>query len=116
MVTRTAPEGADLQAAFSDEGTALTARGLRTVAGIGVPLVLGFAFFDYIRHPDVFADSIQIRLACAATILGALLLGGTPFGRRNVALLALIAVGSTGALVFAMQVLTSAHPSQYSTG
>ena len=31
-------------------------------------------------------------------------------------LLALIAVGSTGALVFAMQVLTSAHPSQYSTG
>ena len=51
----------------------LTERGLRTVAGVGIPLVLGFALFDYVRHPEVFADSILIRLACVTTILGALL-------------------------------------------
>ncbi len=116
MVTRAAPEGADLQAAFAAEGASLTERGLRTVAGVGIPLVLGFALFDYVRHPDVFADSILIRLACVAAILAALLAGRTAVGRQHIAVLALIAVGSTGALVFAMQVLTRAHPSQYSTG
>ncbi|MBX3024350.1 response regulator [bacterium] len=111
-----APVAADLRAEFAAEGRALTERGLRTVVGVGVPLVLGFALFDYVRHPEVFGASLLIRIAVAGILLLALLLGRTAAGRPYVPLLALIGVASTGVLVFAMQVLTSAHPSQYSIG
>ena len=116
MVKPIASDRADLRAAFALEGEALTERGLRTVAGVGLPLVLGFALFDYVRHPEVFATSLAIRVLCAGVILATLLISRTAVGRRHVAPLAVIAVGSTGVLVFAMQALTSAHPSQYSTG
>jgi signal transduction histidine kinase/CheY-like chemotaxis protein len=110
------PGAGDVVEGFAAEGDALTERALRTVAAVGLPLVLGFALFDYIRHPAVFPISLSLRITCAATILACLLLVRRAGGRRHAAALALVAVGSTGLLVFAMQVLTSAHPSQYSTG
>ena len=110
------PVDGDMQATYAAEGDALIERALRTVAAVGVPLVLAFALFDYVRHPEVFQVSLLLRIGCAATILFCLLASRTATGRRHLALLALCAVGSTGALVFAMQVLTRAHPSQYSTG
>jgi signal transduction histidine kinase/DNA-binding response OmpR family regulator len=110
------PVNGDMQATFAAEGDAQLERALRTVATVGVPLVLGFALFDFVRHPDVFHASLALRLGCAATILLALLASRSAVGRRHVALLAICAVGSAAVLVFAMQVLTRAHPSQYSTG
>ena len=110
------PGTGDQLEAFAAEGDALTERAIRTVTAVGLPLVLGFALFDYVRHPAVFPISLGLRIACAATILAALLLVRRPGGRRRASPLALLAVGSTGLLVFAMQVLTQAHPSQYSIG
>ena len=110
------PVNGDMRATFAAEGDAQVERALRTVAAVGVPLVLGFAAFDYVRHPEAFHASLLLRLGCAATMLLALLASRTVVGRRHFSLLAFCAVGSAGVLVFAMQVLTRAHPSQYSTG
>jgi signal transduction histidine kinase/CheY-like chemotaxis protein len=102
--------------AFAAESRQLTERGLHTVAAFGVPLILGFALYDYLRHPEVFATSVLLRIAVASVLLLAFVIGRTEAGRPRAPVLALIAVASTGGLVFAMLVLTRAHPSQYSTG
>ena len=44
-----------MRAGFEAEGNALTRRAVRTVCAVGVPLVLGFALFDYLRYPEIFA-------------------------------------------------------------
>ncbi len=101
---------------FEAEGNALTERAVRTVCVVGVPLVLGFAVFDYLRYPEVFAQSLALRLSCAAILLLALAMTRSRRGTAWAPYLALLCVMSAAALIYVMARLTGAGTSQYSAG
>ncbi|MEO8602174.1 MAG: response regulator [bacterium] len=109
-------EAARPEDAFESEGRELTERAVRTVCAVGIPLVLGFGLFDYVRYPTIFEQSLILRLGCAALMVVVLLLGRTASGRRHAPLLALLVVIAAAALVYIMQMLTDAAASQYSAG
>ena len=102
--------------AFDAEGRELTERAVRTVCAVGIPLVLGFSLFDYVRYPAIFHQSLILRVGCASLMGVVLLLAGTESGRRRAPYLALLAVMSAAGLVYTMQVLTGVVASQYSAG
>jgi two-component system sensor histidine kinase/response regulator len=101
---------------FDAEGRALCERAVRTVCLVGIPLVLGFALFDYLRYPDIFARALVLRLCCSGILLLALAASYTPYGARVAPYLALLCVTSATALIYVMSVLTGAATSQYSAG
>ncbi|MBI1813588.1 MAG: response regulator [Deltaproteobacteria bacterium] len=105
-----------MRAAYDEESHAISERAVRTVCLFGVPLVLGFALFDYIRHPEIFWLSLILRIGTAAIMLAIVGLLETRFGRSRAPLLALICVTAAGVLMYVMQVLTGGEASQYSAG
>ncbi len=103
-----------MRAAYDEESDAISERAVRTVCLFGVPLVLGFALFDYVRHPEIFRLSLILRIGTAAVMIAVVGLLETRFGRGRAPLLALICVTVAGTLMHVMQVLTGGEASQYS--
>jgi signal transduction histidine kinase/CheY-like chemotaxis protein len=102
--------------AFRQESHALSERAVRTVCLFGIPLVLGFALFDYVRHPEIFRLSLMLRAGVAVVLLGIVGVVEAGLGRGKAPLLALICVAITGTLMYILQRLTGAEASQYSAG
>jgi two-component system sensor histidine kinase/response regulator len=105
-----------IRAGYKEETTARSERAVRTICLFGVPLVLGFALFDYVRHPEVFRVSLILRTGAAAILIVILKVRETRFGRGRAPLLTFICVTVVGALMYALQVLTGAEASQYFVG
>ncbi|MDX2167634.1 MAG: response regulator [Deltaproteobacteria bacterium] len=105
-----------LRTEFDLESRALCERAVRTVCLVGIPLILGFALFDYGRYPEIFARALELRLACAGVLLLVLAISYSRHGARIAPYLALLCVTSATALIYAMSVLTGAATSQYSAG
>jgi hypothetical protein len=51
-----------IEQAYDAEGRELCARAVGVVCLLGTPLVLGFAVFDYVVHPQIFPVSVWLRL------------------------------------------------------
>ncbi len=117
MVAEALPsDDARMRAAFRDEGRALTDRAVRTVCAVGVPLVVGFGLYDYIRHPEIIEASLALRAAVATVMVLVWYLAGTRLGHRAAPWLALTCVSACGALMYALMRLTGIQASQYSAG
>ena len=116
MPTESDAEAARRRAAFVAEGEALTERAVGVVCTAGIPLILAFALFDYLRHPDIFTEALLLRLGCVALLLSVLAVSRTERGARWIPWLALVCVIAAAALVCVLQRLTGSGASQYSAG
>ncbi len=114
----TPPESslARMREAYDVEGRVLGERAVRTVCRLGIPLILSFSLYDYVRHPKVFAISVALRLFCAGVMAGVLLALRTEIGRRSAWILGLVCATAAAGLIFALQVLTGGEASNYSSG
>jgi len=111
-----AAETAKMREAFESEGAALCARAFRSIAILGVPLIVGFALFDYVRYPDIFGISLPLRLATG--VLFVFLLRALPRlkTRRQIHLLVFAGVAVAAAVIESLQVLTVGSDSRYAMG
>jgi signal transduction histidine kinase/DNA-binding response OmpR family regulator len=91
-------------------------RAARTVFLIGIPLVLGFAAFDWVRNPQFFWVSLWMRIGTVA-LFGVMLAAlHTRVGRERASFLALAGVSVVAALMLALQLLSGVGVNQYSSG
>jgi signal transduction histidine kinase/DNA-binding response OmpR family regulator len=112
-----APEGDPaLDEAYRAEGREQCERAARTVCLVGIPLILGFGLYDYVRHPQIFTASLLLRLGAASFYGAVLALSYTPAGRAWARPLTLACVTAASGLMLAMQVLSGADVNQYSAG
>src|SRR5579862_3509846 len=109
-------EGTALQAAYVTEEREECERAAQTICRVGIPLILGFALFDYVRIPDAFALSLWLRFASAAVFAVLLVALHTRVGRRLARFLALLGVGNAAALVLVIQLHAGTDVEQYSAG
>src|SRR5258706_16364123 len=102
-----------LQAAYADEEREQCERAAQTLCRVGIPLILAFAIFVFLRNPQVFALSLWLRLvtvAMYAVILAAL---HPSVGRRVPRPLTLACVSLAAALVMIMQLHAGTDVNQY---
>jgi signal transduction histidine kinase/CheY-like chemotaxis protein len=106
----------ELRQAYAAEERGHCERAARTLCLVGIPLILAFALFDYVRHPQFFALSLWLRAGIAVVFSVFLLVLRTPAGRRYARQLALVCVSVAAALMLVMQLRSGSDVNQYSAG
>ena len=91
-------------------------RATRTLCLVGIPLILGFTLFDYLRNPQFFVTSLELRTVTSAVLACILVALKTAVGRRAARFLALLVVGVSASLMLVLQLLSGASVNQYSSG
>jgi two-component system sensor histidine kinase/response regulator len=110
------PRAASMEEAYRLEGDQLCARAVLACCLIGIPLVMGFALFDYVRHPQIFPVSVWLRAACTAFFVLIFVTLWTGRGRRHGRFFAFVCIAVAAVLMLALQVLSGADVNQYSDG
>jgi signal transduction histidine kinase/DNA-binding response OmpR family regulator len=105
-----------LSEAYAQEQREQCERAARTVFWIGIPLVLGFAAFDWLRNPQFFWVSLWLRTGSVTLFAVMLAALHTRVGRPWAPLFALAGVSIAAALMLAFQLLSGADVNQYSSG
>jgi len=112
----TSADSLSLEAAYSVKEREQCERAARTVCLVGIPLILSFALFDYVRYPAVFGLSLALRVGVGVLFGVILAVLRTPLGRRWARPLTLACVSVAAMLMLVMQLHSGKSVSQYSAG
>jgi signal transduction histidine kinase/DNA-binding response OmpR family regulator len=106
----------ELRQAYAVEEREQCERAARTLCLVGIPLILAFVLFDYVRNPEMFTRSLWLRVGVAALYGLVLLALRQPLGRRLARPLVLLCITASAALMLVMQRSAGSDVNQYSAG
>jgi len=109
-------EAERLREAYEIETGEACAKAVRTVCLLGIPLILAFSLFDYVRYREVFGISLALRLASTAILTGVALLLRRPEWQRRAPALGFLCFVVGTSLMCALTLLTQGSGTSYGAG